>query len=83
MKIILISEYAPNEVHGIAVHLRNLVWEFDKKGHEFIVFTSKPAEQLKKEGWTEKEDPCIEKYRYMGPCITNVWNKNNRICVFP
>ena len=47
------------------------------------MFTSKPAAQLKKEGWTEKEDQCIDKYRYMGPCVTNLWNKNNRICVFP
>ena len=61
MRILLVCEYAPNEVHGIAVHLRNMVAELENLGHEFIVFTSKPARQLKKEGaikevFTDKGD---------------------------
>jgi len=53
MRILLICEYAPNEVHGIAVHLRNMVLCLEELGHEFVVFTSKPARQLKKEGYTD------------------------------
>lgn len=81
MKIVLISEYAPCEFHGIAIRVRNLAAELTRQGHTVKVFTSRTRQELIEAGYKDmKHLPLFEK---MGLCLTNFWNGGNRICVFP
>ncbi|CAD7925882.1 unnamed protein product [Amoebophrya sp. A120] len=88
MRVLIVSDYSPTEVHGIALHVRNMVLEMAKLGHELQVYTCKSAEELEAEGYMElRHEAQIGNpdgiYRKMGLCITNYWNQGNQICLFP
>ena len=86
MRVFLVSEYAPSEYHGIAIRVRNMAMELTKQGHTVKVFTSRTRDELRNEGviadgrLTEEQ---LGMFTHMGPCITNMWNAGNRICVAP
>ncbi|CAD7965515.1 unnamed protein product [Amoebophrya sp. A25] len=80
MRVLIVSDYSPTEVHGIALHVRNLVLELRRLGHDVAAFTCKSGRTLERQGY---ECDHLDVYRSMGLCVTNYWNRGNQICLAP
>lgn len=69
LRILVVSEYMPPQVHGIAVHFDNLVRRLRRMGHTVHVFTTT--------GETDE-------YTHSIPAVTNPWNPyGNRLAIAP
>ena len=69
MRILIVSDYSPNETHGIAIHVRHLVANLQELGHEVRAFTCKGGETLLREGYRDPvldEDALERVYRKIG-----------------
>lgn len=87
MRVLVVSDYCPTEVHGIALHVRNLVLELvETLSHEVLVFTCKSGKYMaerEKQAHLFVSAKLRDCYKCMGVCVTNIWNTGNRICVLP